>query len=200
MNRDQTTRESYAPLRVLIGQRGIALIQIVHTNKSSADNVGSVGDKIGGVKALVGSPRFVYSVHKTDDDVRHLCRVKQNVGRATKGSMDFRVVDKAGQPVIEWIGIGTATAQDTLVVKPDQRPDCAAKLLEALHDGDNDSDVVRGMLMDKDTEGMSFSLSQTQRAVAKLRLEGRLEVVKLPGGKSLWRHGTANTPKDAVVV
>jgi len=200
VNKEQTTREAYAPLRVLIGQRGIALIQIVHTNKRSADNVGSVGDKIGGVKALVGLPRFVYSVHRTEDEIRHLCRVKQNVGRTTRGSMDFRVVERDGQPVIEWIGIGTATAQDALVVKRDQRPDCAARLLEALHDGDNDSDVVRGMLMDKDAEGMGFSLSQTQRAVAKLRLEGKLDVVKMPGGKSLWRRGTTNTPKDAVTV
>jgi putative DNA primase/helicase len=200
VNKEQTTREAYAPLRVLIGQRGIALIQIVHTNKRSADNVGSVGDKIGGVKALVGLPRFVYSIHKTEDEVRHLCRVKQNVGKAVKGSMDFRVLDRAGQPVIEWMGIGTATAQDALVVKRDQRPDCAAKLLDLLHDGDNDSDVVRSTLMDKDAEGMGFSLSQTQRAVSKLRLEGKLEVVKLPGGKSVWRRGTDKTPKDEVVM
>lgn len=181
VNKEQTTREAYAPLRVLIAQRGIALIQIVHTNKRSADNVGSVGDKIGGVKALVGLPRFVYSVHKTEDEVRHLCRVKQNVGRAIKGSMDFRVVDKAGQPFIEWIGIGTATAQDALVVN--RKPDCSARLLALLQDGDNDSDVVRGTLMD----GEGFSLDQTRRAVTKLRTDGKLDVIKLPGGKTVWR-------------
>jgi putative DNA primase/helicase len=200
VNKEQTTREAYAPLRVLIGQRGIALIQIVHTNKRSADNVGSVGDKIGGVKALVGLPRFVYSVHRTEDEIRHLCRVKQNIGRTTRGSMDFRVVERDGQPVIEWIGIGTATAQDALTVKRDHRPDCAAKLLELLHAGDNDSDIVRGTLMDKDAEGMGFSLSQTQRAVARLRLEGKLEVAKLPGGKSVWRPGTDKTPKGEVTM
>lgn len=186
VNKEQTTREAYAPLRVLIGQRGIALIQIVHTNKRSADNVGSVGDKIGGVKALVGLPRFVYSVHKSDDDVRHLCRVKQNVGKTTKGSMDFRVVEKNGQPVVEWLGVGTATAHDALTVR--KAPDCAARLLALLQDGDNDSDRVRGTLMD--AEG--FSLDQTRRAVAKLKLSGQLEVVKLPGGKSAWRKVGVN--------
>lgn len=181
VNKEQTTREAYAPLRVLIGQRGIALIQIVHTNKRSADNVGSVGDKIGGVKALVGLPRFVYSVHKTEDEVRHLCRVKQNVGRATKGSMDFRVsVDKAGQPLIEWLGVGTATAQDALVVN--KKPDCAARILALLQDGDNDSDTIRTALMEE-----RFSLDQTRRAVTSLRSEHKLQVVKLQGGKSVWR-------------
>src|SRR5207247_673855 len=92
-------------------------LQVVHTNKRSSDNVGSVGDKIGGVKALVGMPRFVYSVHKTEDNVHHLCRIKQNVGRTVKGSLDFRIVEKAGQPVVEWTGVGTATAQDALTVK-----------------------------------------------------------------------------------
>lgn len=186
VNKEQTTREAYAPLRVLIGQRGIALVQIVHTNKRSADNVGSVGDKIGGVKALVGLPRFVYSVHKTDDDVRHMCRVKQNVGKSVKGSMDFRVLDKGGQPVIEWLGIGTATAHDALVVRG--KPDCAARLLAMLQDGDNDSDVVRGALMEE-----GFSLDQTRRAVTKLRTDGKISVVKLPGGKSVWRVVTGET-------
>jgi len=186
VNKEQTTREAYAPLRVLIKQRHIALIQIVHTNKRSADNVGSIGDKVGGVKALVGLPRFVYSVHKTEDDVRHLCRVKQNVGRTIKGSMDFRIVEKGKQPVITWMGIGTATANDALVMK--KAPDCAAKLLGLLQDGDNDSDTVRGALMDDD----GFSLSQVARAVAKLKLESKLEVIKAASGKSVWRRVKAN--------
>jgi len=189
VNKEQTTREAYAPLRVLIAQRGIALIQIVHTNKRSADNVGSVGDKIGGVKALVGLPRFVYSVHKTEDDVRHLCRVKQNLGKAIRGSMDFRVLDKCGQPVIEWIGIGTASAQDALVVT--KAPDCAARLLAMLQDGDNDSDALRGRLMDEE----GFSLDQTRRAVTKLRADGKVEVIKLPGGKSVWRKVNAQATR-----
>jgi hypothetical protein len=187
VNKEQTTREAYAPLRVLIAQRNIALLQVVHTNKRSSDNVGSVGDKIGGVKALVGLPRFVYSVHKTDDNVHHVCRIKQNVGRTIKGSMDFRLVEKAGQPVVDWIGQGTATAQDALTVK-NGKADCAARLLELLVDGDNDSDRLRGTLMDDD----GFTLSQTQRAVAKLKMAGQLEIVKLPGGKSVWRRVTVN--------
>jgi hypothetical protein len=187
VNKEQTTREAYSPLRVLIKQRHIALIQIVHTNKRSADNVGSIGDKVGGVKALVGLPRFVYSVHRTEDDIRHLCRVKQNVGKTIKGSMDFRIVEKGKQPVITWIGLGTATANDALVMK--KAPDCAARLLALLQDGDNDSDVVRGALMD----GENFSLSQTRRAVTQLRTEGKIEVVKLPGGKTVWRKASGES-------
>ena len=181
VNKEQTTREAFAPLRVLIAQRSIVLLQVVHTNKRSADNVGSVGDKIGGVKALVGMPRFVYSVHKTDDSVHHLCRIKQNVGRTVKGSMDFRILERAGQPVVEWIGHGTATALDALTVE--HKPDCAGRLLALLQDGDNDSETIRGTL----TEAEGFSLDQTRRAVARLRVEGKLEVVKLPNRKTVWR-------------
>ncbi|HKN71040.1 MAG TPA: hypothetical protein VJX30_08425 [Terriglobales bacterium] len=157
------------------------MIQIVHTNKRSADNVGSIGDKVGGVKALVGLPRFVYSVHKTEDDIRHLCRLKQNVGKTIKGSMDFRIIEKNRQPVITWIGLGTATANDALVMK--KAPDCAVRLLALLQDGDNNSDIVRGTLMD----GENFSLDQVKRAVAKLRQESKLEVIKQTGGRSVWR-------------
>ena len=53
-DREQATREAYAPLRALIAQRGVALLQVAHTNKRAAQNLGSVGDKVGGVKALVG--------------------------------------------------------------------------------------------------------------------------------------------------
>jgi AAA domain len=180
-NKEQDTREAYAPLRVLIAERGIALVQIVHTNKRSADTLGSVGDKVGGVKALVGLPRFVYSVHKTDAGVHHICRIKQNVGRNSSGSMDFCIHEKNKQPVINWIGTGTATAQDALVVN--RKPDCAVRLLALLKDGNNDSDVVRGVLMD--AEG--FTLNQTRRAITQLRADGKIDVVKLPGGKSVWR-------------
>ena len=134
------------------------------------------------MKALVGLPRFVYSVHKTDDGVHHLCRIKQNVGRTIKGSMDFRLVEQAGQPVVKWIGEGTATAQDALTVR-NGKPDCSERMSALLVDGDNDSDLIRGVLMD--SEG--FSLDQTRRAVTKLRMEGKIEVIKLPGGRSVWR-------------
>jgi hypothetical protein len=188
VNKEQTTREAYAPLRVLIKQRHIALIQIVHTNKRSADNVGSIGDKVGGVKALVGLPRFVYSVHKTDDDIRHLCRVKQNVGKTIKGSMDFRIVERGKQPVITWIGIGTANASDALSMT--KTPDCAAKLLELLRDGDNNSDTVRESLYD-----LGFSKDQVSRAVSKLRFAEKLEIIKQANGKTVWRK---MSPGDTV--
>jgi hypothetical protein len=96
--------------------------------------------------------------------------------------MDFRIVEKAGQPVIEWIGEGTATAQDALVVK-NKKPECADRLLALLADGDNDSDVIRGTLMDAE----DFSLDQVKRAVGKLRAAEKVEVVKLANGRTVWR-------------
>jgi hypothetical protein len=61
------------------------------------------------------------------------------------------------------MGLGTATASDALVIN--KAPDCAVRLLALLQDGDNDSDVVRGVLMDG--EGFSVDQSEARGGQAK---------------------------------
>lgn len=116
-DKEQATREAYAPLRALIAQRGVALLQVAHTNKRAAQNLGSVGDKVGGVKALVGLPRFVYSVHNGEDGLGHLCPVKQNVGKRVTHSMDFRIEETNEQPHLVWTGEGIASASEALTIQ-----------------------------------------------------------------------------------
>ena len=97
--------------------------------------------------------------------------------------MDFRIIEQDHQPVVTWIGLGTASANDALVIN--KKGDCAERLLALLQDGDNDSQSI------KDALGDEFTVDQTRRAVAKLRVGGKLEVIKLPGGKTIWRRVNA---------
>src|SRR5215469_16468896 len=181
-DKEQMVRKAYAPLRTLIEQRGAALIQVVHTNKRTAQNLGSVGDKVGGVKALVGLPRFVYSVHKSDDDVRHLCPIKQNVGAVVTRSMDFRLVDADGHPRIEWIGEGTATAGDALVIADTKtRGGCGDDLKALLTTEWQDSAEIKAQLLEA-----GYSMMTVNRARGEVILRKLMEV-RRQGNKTEWR-------------
>jgi AAA domain/NrS-1 polymerase HBD domain len=181
-DKEQMVRKAYAPLRTLIEQRGAALIQVVHTNKRTAQNLGSVGDKVGGVKALVGLPRFVYSVHKTDDDVRHLCPVKQNVGAVITRSMDFTLADVDGHPRVEWIGEGSASAGDALTLTaPKTRGGCVDDLRTLLTREWQESAGVKGKLL-----SIGYGLATISRAAAQLTLTGEMQQDKR-GRLTFWR-------------
>lgn len=184
-DKEQMVRKAYAPLRTLIEQRGAALIQVVHTNKRTAQNLGSVGDKVGGVKALVGLPRFVYSVHKGEDDIRHLCPVKQNVGAVVTRSMDFQLVDVDGHPRIEWTGEGTASASDALTLTTKTRGGCAEDLKGLLTGEWQESASVKGKLL-----SIGYGLATVSRAAAQLALTGEMQQDKR-GRLTFWRSAAA---------
>lgn len=101
-DKEQATREAYAPLRALIAQRGVAL-QVAHTNKRAAQNLGSVGDKVGGVKALGGLPRLVYSVHNSEDGVGHLCpgKAERRQARDTFNGLPHRGCGRTTAPGVD---------------------------------------------------------------------------------------------------
>jgi hypothetical protein len=181
-DKEQATREAYAPLRALIAQRGVALLQVAHTNKRSAQNLGSVGDKVGGVKALVGLPRFVYSVHATDDGLAHLCPVKQNVGKRVTHSMDFRIEEVDGQPHVAWTGAGSAAASDGLTIQGGKtRGGCADDLKGLLTGEWQESAGLKGKLL-----SIGYGLATVSRAAAQLILTGDLEQDKR-GRLTFWR-------------
>jgi len=174
-DKEQRVRAAFSPLRALMEQRRIALVMVIHTNKRHSQNLGSVGDKVGGVKALVGLPRFVYSSHKTDDDVYHLCPIKQNVGKRVTHSMDFRVVptDASDNPPLrlDWIGEGNSTSGDALTLNIPKGSDgqCSKMLLETLtHDWEKGS-VVRDRLR------AVYSESTVYRTIAEALVDGRIE-------------------------
>lgn len=194
-DKEQMVRKAYAPLRTLIEQRGAALIQVVHTNKRTAQNLGSVGDKVGGVKALVGLPRFVYSVHKTDDDVRHLCPVKQNVGAVVTRSMDFTLEDTNGQPRIRWIGQGTASAGDALTLTTEKtRGGCTGDLKTLLTSEWQESAGIKGKLL-----SAGYGFATVSRAASQLTLTGEMEQDKR-GRLTFWRRTPVEERPQTVCV
>ena len=181
-DKEQMVRKAYAPLRPLIEQRGAALIQVVHTNKRTAQNLGSVGDKVGGVKALVGLPRFVYSVHKTEDDVRHLCPIKQNVGAVVTRSMDFTLEDVEGHPRINWMGEGTASAGDAPTLTTEKvRGGCADDLKRLLTGEWQESAGIKSKLL-----AVGYGLATISRAAAQLGLTREMQQDKR-GRLTFWR-------------
>jgi len=181
-DKEQATREAYAPLRALIAQRGVALLQVAHTNKRAAQNLGSVGDKVGGVKALVGLPRFVYSVHATDDGLAHLCPVKQNVGKRVTHSMDFRIEETNGQPRLDWKGEGIASATDALTIQGEKtRGGCPEDLKRMLSGEWQESAGVKGKLL-----GIGYGLATVSRAASQLVLTGELQQERR-GRLTFWR-------------
>jgi hypothetical protein len=180
-DKEQAVRRAYAPLRTLIEQRGIALIQIVHTNKRNAQSLGSVGDKIGGVKALVGLPRFVYSVHTGEDGLGHICPVKQNVGARITHSMDFRVNGVSPDERLEWTGQGTASANDALTIQNKSRGGCADDLKALLTADWQESAGIKGQLLT-----MGYGLATVSRAAAQLDLTGAMQLERR-GRLTFWR-------------
>jgi len=187
-DKEQATREAYAPLRALIAQRGVALLQVAHTNKRAAQNLGSVGDKVGGVKALVGLPRFVYSVHNGEDGLGHLCPVKQNVGKRVTHSMDFRIGEVDGQPRLEWTGEGIAAASEALTIQAGKsRGGCVDSLKALLTAEWQESAGVKGKLL-----AIGYSLATVSRAVAELTLTGVLQSDRR-GRLTFWRFAAAAT-------
>jgi AAA domain len=181
-DKEQATREAYAPLRALIAQRGVALLQVAHTNKRAAQNLGSVGDKVGGVKALVGLPRFVYSVHATDDGLAHLCPVKQNVGKRVTHSMDFCIEEVDGQPHVEWIGAGTSSASDGLTIQGTKtRGGCADDLKTLLTRDWQESAGIKAKLI-----AIGYSLATISRAAAELCMTDTIQQDRR-GRLTFWR-------------
>ncbi len=183
-DKEQATREAYAPLRALIAQRGVALLQVAHTNKRAAQNLGSVGDKVGGVKALVGLPRFVYSVHNGEDGLGHLCPVKQNVGKRVTHSMDFRIEEVNGQPHLEWTGEGAASASEALTIQAGSRGGCVDSLKALLTGEWQESAGIKGKLL-----ATGYGLATVSRAAAQLGLTGEMEQDRR-GRLTYWRGRT----------
>ena len=181
-DKEQATREAYAPLRALIAHRGVALLQVAHTNKRAAQNLGSVGDKVGGVKALVGLPRFVYSVHTGDDGLAHLCPVKQNVGKRVTHSMDFRIEEVNGQPHLNWTGEGVASASEAPTIQAGKtRGGCADSLKALLTAEWQESAGIKGKLLT-----IGYGLATVSRAASQLVLTGEMQQDKR-GRLMFWR-------------
>ena len=181
-DKEQATREAYAPLRALIAQRGVALLQVAHTNKRSAQNLGSVGDKVGGVKALVSLPLFIIPFTLPMMGFHGGYGEAEQLGKRVTHSMDFRIEEVDGQPHVAWTGAGSAAASDGLTIQGEKtRGGCADDLKTLLTRDWQESAGLKGKLL-----SIGYGLATVSRAAAQLVLTGELEQDRR-GRLTFWR-------------
>ena len=125
-HKDQDVRRALAPLAKLAERLGVAVIAVMHVNKSRAN---SLFQRIGGSVAFTGAARSVLLVARDPDDPdrergyrRVLAHGKSNAGQYAR-SLRFEIAskhvgDSDGIPTsrIEWLGECDTTSADLLSI------------------------------------------------------------------------------------
>jgi putative DNA primase/helicase len=139
MNKEQEVRSVLTPLKNLAARRGIAIVALMHLNKTSDQ---SAIHRIGGAVAFTGVARAVwlFMQDEADKDKHQMLRVKNNIAKGT-GGLVFNIQTKpvlidgesVSQPVVSWIGETEASASDLLLSnKQSGRPEKVSEVTEWL--------------------------------------------------------------------
>ena len=137
--RDQDIRRALAPLVDLAERTGVAVICIRHLNKSGGPNPKYRG---GGSIGIIGAARaaFLFADAPGRDGVHVVAPIKGNLWRTKPAALEYRIGEKGGQPVIEWLGESQYNAQ-SLLAEPESEEESNALadaknfLAEFLKDG-----------------------------------------------------------------
>jgi hypothetical protein len=106
-------RVALAPLAALAARCRIAVIAIMHLNKTAGQKA---IDRISGSSAFVAAARAVWLIARDEQDRerRVVAKVKSNLAK-DPGGLAYRIVDRDGQPQIEWeAGVVNDSADDLL--------------------------------------------------------------------------------------
>jgi len=122
--RDQDIRRALAPLADLSGRTGVAVICIRHLTKSGGPNPKYRG---GGSIGIIGAARaaFLFADAPGRDGVHVMAPVKGNLWRSKPAALEYSIVERGGQPVIEWHGPSQHSAQ-SLLAQPDSNEESNA--------------------------------------------------------------------------
>lgn len=145
-NKDAEVRALLTPLAVFAEARKVAVLGVMHLNKSA---VLDIVYRVTGSIAFVGLARAVWIVAKdpNDPERRLFLRLKNNLARGTIGGLAFKIADnERGEPVVQWEdGEVTLSAHDALGgfsnqkrprgPKPDRTDEAKNLILEVLGDG-----------------------------------------------------------------
>jgi hypothetical protein len=146
--RDQDIRRALAPLADLAERIRVAVVCIRHLNKNAGTNPKYRG---GGSIGIIGAARaaFLFADAPGRDGVHVMAPVKGNLCRSKPPALEYRIGEKAGQPVIEWLGESQHSAQ-SLLAPPESEEESNALadaknfLAEFLKDGPRKAtDVMR---------------------------------------------------------
>lgn len=107
-NVDQCVRQALSPLAALADQTGCVILLIRHLTKAGRDRALLRGQGSMGIAAAVRTALFA-APHPKEPDGRVLAVAKHNLARRPP-TLGFRIVESAGQPVIEWTGTVEMTA------------------------------------------------------------------------------------------
>lgn len=125
INKEQELRRVLTPLVNVARDAECAVLTIAHFNKQmGADAI----HKTGGAVGLVGIQRMGWAFTKNPDDpdARLMLRIKGNISADSKG-LGYRTVGKeitiqgqqSTQPVVEWLGASSETADNVLQLSND---------------------------------------------------------------------------------
>jgi len=191
--KEQDIRRGVAAFRELLSERNIACLLVNHFNKMSIKNLSGVPDKVGGAKAWVGLPRFVFAVQRDAEGKHHICRIKGNLGAHSSASQDFQIEARTlpdwpqigEQPAIHWTGEGTATVGEILAnkeAKGTKEGDCYSALKGLLKSEGQDAAELYSALT-----AAGFSERTIKRARDKMVLDGVMaSPYRLPGQGNKW--------------
>jgi hypothetical protein len=187
--RDQDIRRVLAPAVRWAEDADIALVSVVHLNKSDSTDIfsrigGSIGIGAAARNILLAAP----DPQASDRRGRILAHPKHNLGLeapALRYQIESRTLEIDGKPTsipgIAWLGEAANVTPEELLATPDvaertERDDATAWLKETLRDGPQDAKVVY-----KEGERLGFS----QRTLYRAKQAGGVRALK-HAGKWTW--------------
>jgi hypothetical protein len=174
-HKDQHVRRVFAPLKVIAGRTGCAIVIIRHPNKGAGSAVLRGGGSIG----IVGAARaelFVGVEKSTDEnpvneDERIVIPSKANSSKKAP-ALRWKLVDAGDVARVAWLGVAEGITADALAAPPLPRPDedasevdrAAATLRDVLADGPKPVREVERLV--NEMTGASKRTIERARAVA----------------------------------
>jgi len=204
-HKDGEVRKALKPIARMAEELDIAIIAVMHLNKSM---LGNVMNRVGGSIGFVAAARSVLLLGQDpdapdDDELRILAHAKSNFGRLAP-SLRFRVVDRTGEVVtpdgatpeiggVEWIEECDLTAEMVLsqVGDPLKEDEARAWIKSHLADGPKPAE----WMLENGPREVGCGKRTFMAAKASLNVESRRE-----GGHWVWylpepaKSGWSNPP------
>lgn len=185
-HKDQSVRDVLHLLKLLAERTGAAVLPLRHLNKAGSGNALYRG--MGSI-AITAAARSVLTVdnHPSDTELRVLASAKCNIARSPK-SLTYRIADRDGLPIVEWVGECDLTANDLGIPggRPDRARDTATDfLLDILSAGSKPEEEI-----EKEAKREGIKLSTLRRAKRELGVKS--DKTGFKGGWT-WELPSADT-------
>jgi putative DNA primase/helicase len=193
-HRDADTRGTLAPLAQLAAERNVAVVYVMHLNKSAG---AKAGHRVSGSGAFIAAARAAWLVapDKADPKRLILAQMKNNLA-PNPGGLAFGIVQIGDAPALAWEqGIVSTTADELLAddKKTKTRDREREWLKKRLADGPLDQATIRSY-----SDETGFSWRTIQRAATDLGVE-KFRSGFGKGGRWSWRLPGIDDPSSQEV-